>query len=111
MPTICFNCESACGLLAFVDKSTGRIDKFEGNPVHPGSRGRTCAKGPATINQVHDPERILYPLKRVGTRGEGKFERASWDEALADIGARIRRAGLCDRRVRSQMHRLRGAGG
>ena len=66
IPTICFNCESGCGLLAFVDKTTGKIQKFEGNPVHPGSRGRTCAKGPATINQVQDGERILTPLRRVG---------------------------------------------
>ncbi len=92
IPTICFNCESACGLLAFVDKGSGQITKFEGNPVHPGSRGRTCAKGPATINQVHDPERILHPLKRVGPRGAGRFERVSWDAALADIGGRIRKA-------------------
>jgi len=92
IPTICFNCESACGLLAFVDKDTGQVDKFEGNPVHPGSRGRTCAKGPATINQVRDPERILTPLRRVGPRGAGRFEPASWDEALAAIGGRVRRA-------------------
>ncbi len=45
VPTICFNCESACGLLAYVNKETGRIDKFEGNPVHPSSRGRLCAEG------------------------------------------------------------------
>src|SRR6266702_8425913 len=43
IPTICFNCEAACGLLAYVDKTTGKIQKFEGNPVHPGSRGRNCA--------------------------------------------------------------------
>ena len=72
VPTICFNCEAACGLLAYVDKDTMRIRKFEGNPLHPGSRGRNCAKGPATINQINDPERILYPLRRVGARGEGK---------------------------------------
>ena len=92
IPTICFNCESGCGLLAFVDKSTGRIEKFEGNPVHPGSRGRTCAKGPATINQVNDTERILTPLKRVGKRGEGRFEEVSWEDALDDIGGRIGKA-------------------
>jgi anaerobic selenocysteine-containing dehydrogenase len=73
VPTICFNCESACGLLAYVDKETGETQKFEGNPVHPGSRGRTCAKGPATINQVKDTERILTPLRRVGPRGSGQF--------------------------------------
>ncbi|MEQ8766229.1 MAG: molybdopterin-dependent oxidoreductase [Planctomycetota bacterium] len=92
VPTICFNCESACGLLGFVDKATGEVVKFEGNPVHPGSRGRTCAKGPATINQVKDPERILKPLKRSGPRGSGQFQEVSWQEALEDIGGRIRKA-------------------
>ena len=92
VPTTCFNCESACGLTAYVDKDNGTIRKFEGNPYHPGSRGRNCAKGPATINQITDPERILYPLKRVGERGAGDWERVSWDEALDTIAARIRKA-------------------
>ncbi|MBI1850152.1 MAG: molybdopterin-dependent oxidoreductase [Planctomycetes bacterium] len=92
VPTICFNCEAACGLLAYVDKETLKIKKLEGNPAHPGSRGRNCAKGPATINQVDDPERILYPLKRTGRRGEGQWARATWEEACATIGARMRRA-------------------
>ena len=92
IPTICFNCEAACGLLAYVDKEKMRIQKFEGNPAHPGSRGRNCAKGPATINQVNDPERILYPLRRAGKRGEGKWERVRWDEVLDDLGGRIRKA-------------------
>ena len=89
IPTTCFNCEACCGLLAYVDKSTGQIAKFEGNPTHPASRGRNCAKGPATITQVYDPERILYPLKRVGKRGEGKWQRVTWDQALTEIGSRI----------------------
>jgi anaerobic selenocysteine-containing dehydrogenase len=92
IPTICFNCEAGCGLLAYVDKETGKIRKFEGNPAHPGSRGRNCAKGPATLNQVNDPERILYPLRRAGKRGEGKWERVTWDEALDDLAGRIRKA-------------------
>ena len=92
VPTICFNCEAACGLLAFVDKETSEIRKFEGNPVHPGSRGRTCAKGPATLNQVRDPERILAPLRRRGPRGSGEFEEVTWGEALKEIGGRIRAA-------------------
>src|SRR4029079_10073688 len=50
VPTTCFNCEAACGLLAYVDKDSGEIRKLEGNPLHPGSRGRHCAKGPATPN-------------------------------------------------------------
>ncbi|GMQ93576.1 MAG: molybdopterin-dependent oxidoreductase [Acidimicrobiia bacterium] len=92
VPTTCFNCESACGLLAYVDKDSGEIRKFEGNPEHPGSRGRNCAKGPATINQVYDPERILYPMRRVGERGSGEWERVTWDEALTDIGDRMGKA-------------------
>ena len=92
VPTTCFNCESACGLLAYVDRETRQVRKFEGNPEHPGSRGRNCAKGPATLNQITDPDRILYPLRRAGARGEGRWERVSWDEALDDIAARIRAA-------------------
>jgi anaerobic selenocysteine-containing dehydrogenase len=105
VPTICFNCESACGLLAYVDTSTLKIQKFEGNPLHPGSRGRNCAKGPATLNQVYDPDRILYPLKRVGRRGEGKWKRVSWDEALDDIAARIRRA-IVEKRLTEIMYHV-----
>ncbi|HZG53874.1 MAG TPA: molybdopterin-dependent oxidoreductase [Pyrinomonadaceae bacterium] len=92
VPTTCFNCESSCGLLAYVDRESLQVQKFEGNPEHPGSRGRNCAKGPATLNQITDPDRILYPLKRAGRRGEGKWERVSWDEALEAIAARIRKA-------------------
>jgi anaerobic selenocysteine-containing dehydrogenase len=104
IPTICFNCEAACGLLGFVDKETLRIRRFEGNPEHPGSRGRNCAKGPATLNQVTDPERIRYPLKRVGKRGEGKWQRVSWDEVLDDIAARVRKALQEDRRNEIMYH-------
>jgi anaerobic selenocysteine-containing dehydrogenase len=92
VPTTCFNCESACGLLAYVDKETLGVRKFEGNPEHPGSRGRNCAKGPATLNQVTDPDRILYPLKRAGRRGEGKWVQVGWDEVLEDLAGRIRKA-------------------
>ena len=92
VPTTCFNCESACGLLAYVDRDTLEVRKFEGNPEHPGSRGRNCAKGPATVTQLTDPDRILTPLKRAGERGEGKWERVGWDEALDDIAGRIRAA-------------------
>ncbi len=90
IPTICFNCEAACGLLSYVDTTTHQIRKIEGNPLHPGSRGRNCAKGPATHNQLTDPDRIMHPLKRAGKRGEGRWQRVTWDEALDDISARIR---------------------
>jgi anaerobic selenocysteine-containing dehydrogenase len=105
IPTICFNCEAACGLLAYVDRDTRAIVRFEGNPEHPGSRGRNCAKGPATLNQVTDPERIRYPLRRVGPRGGGQWERVTWDEALDDIASRIR-AALIEGRQREVMYHL-----
>jgi anaerobic selenocysteine-containing dehydrogenase len=104
VPTTCFNCESACGLLAYIDKVTGEVQKFEGNPEHPGSRGRNCAKGPATLNQVTDPDRILYPLKRSGKRGEGKWERTTWDEALDTLATRIRNAIVENRKHEIMYH-------
>jgi anaerobic selenocysteine-containing dehydrogenase len=97
VPTTCFNCESACGLLAYVDRDTLQVRKFEGNPEHPGSRGRNCAKGPATINQVTDPDRILHPLRRVGERGSGRWEQIGWDEALDAVAEKARTAIVEDR--------------
>jgi anaerobic selenocysteine-containing dehydrogenase len=104
VPTTCFNCESACGLLAYVDRDTGQVRKFEGNPEHPGSRGRNCAKGPATLNQVTDPDRILYPLRRSGPRGGGQWERVSWDEVLDALAARIAAALLESRQNEVMVH-------
>jgi len=105
VPTTCFNCESACGLLAYVDRDTNKVRKFEGNPEHPGSRGRNCAKGPATLNQIEDPDRILFPQKRTGPRGGGQWARISWDEALDDIAARIRKA-IVDGRENEVMYHV-----
>jgi anaerobic selenocysteine-containing dehydrogenase len=92
VPTVCFNCEAACGLLAYVDRETLEIRKLEGNPEHPGSRGRNCAKGPATLNQINDPERILHPLRRKGPRGGGGWERVSWDHVLDTFAERMHEA-------------------
>lgn len=104
VPTSCFNCEAGCGLLAYFDRETGQIAKIEGNPEHPASRGRNCAKGPATLNQVYDPERIMHPLKRVGERGSGQWERITWDQALTEIGERIRTAFVEDRKNEVMYH-------
>lgn len=104
IPSICFNCESACGIIAYVNKDTLDVRKIEGNPLHPGSRGRTCAKGVVTPNQLEDPDRILYPVKRVGKRGGGEWARVTWDEALEDIGGRIRKAIVEGRRREVMYH-------
>jgi len=104
VPTTCFNCEAACGLVAYVDRDTREIRKLEGNPYHPASRGKNCAKGPATLNQVQDPQRILYPMKRVGPRGSGKFERTTWNEVLDVFATQIRKALVEGRRTEVMYH-------
>jgi anaerobic selenocysteine-containing dehydrogenase len=104
IPSVCFNCESACGILAYVDQEKLTVRKIEGHPLHPGSRGRTCAKGVVTPNQLEDPDRILYPMKRDGDRGSGKWRQVSWDEALDEIGGRIRKAIVENRRHEIMYH-------
>lgn len=88
IPSVCLQCVTTCGIIGFVEN--GRLVKIEGNPEHPNNRGRICAKGQAGINQVYDPDRILYPMKRVGKRGEGKWKRISWDEALNEVAGKLR---------------------
>ena len=92
VPTVCNNCEAACGLTAWIDKDNLVVKKFMGNPFHSGSRGRNCAKGYATLSQMYDPDRIPFPLKRASgsKRGEGKWVRTTWEEALETIGKKIR---------------------
>lgn len=87
IPSTCMQCSSGCGILAFV--SDGAVVKIEGNPVHPNNRGRLCAKGQAGVNHLYSPDRILFPMKRVGKRGEGKWKRISWEEARREIIARL----------------------
>ena len=79
VPTTCLNCYARCGILGYVEN--GRIVKLGGNPKHPNSRGRMCAKGHGGLNLEYDPERILQPMRRRGRRGEGKWEANSWEEA------------------------------
>ena len=88
IPSTCLQCVAVCGIIGYVED--GRLVKIEGNPEHPNSRGRICAKGQAGVNQVYDPDRILYPMKRVGKRGEGKWRRITWDEALDEVAARLK---------------------
>jgi thiosulfate reductase/polysulfide reductase chain A len=80
IPTTCEMCVWRCGVLAKVKE--GRVVKLEGNPNHPHSRGRLCARGQSGLMNTYDPDRVLTPLIRVGKRGEGKFRQATWDEAL-----------------------------
>ncbi len=81
IPSICEMCFWRCGILGNVDKH-GKLLKIEGNPAHPLTHGRLCARGNSGHKLAYDPDRLKYPLMRVGKRGEGKFKRVSWGEAL-----------------------------
>lgn len=81
--TMCEMCVWRCGVRAKVVE--GRVVKLEGNPEHPHSKGRLCARGQSGLMNTYDPDRVLTPLIRVGKRGEGKFRQASWDEALETV--------------------------
>jgi thiosulfate reductase/polysulfide reductase chain A len=80
VPTLCEMCVWRCGVLARV--RDGRVVKLEGNPAHPHSRGKLCARGQAGLMTTYDPDRVLQPLIRVGERGSGTFRKSSWEEAL-----------------------------
>ena len=86
-PSTCFSCHNTCECLVYCDSATGRVLRVEGDPDSPQTHGRLCVKGLSAANLCHNRERLLHPLKRVGERGEGKFQEISWDEAL-DITAK-----------------------
>ncbi|WP_082789940.1 molybdopterin-containing oxidoreductase family protein [Paenibacillus sp. GM2] len=86
-PAVCpLDCPDTCGLL--LHKENGRIVKVAGNPDHPITQGAICNKVRNMTERIYHPERVLYPLRRVGAKGEGKFERITWNEAIAEIAER-----------------------
>ncbi|MBA2595215.1 MAG: molybdopterin oxidoreductase family protein [Chloroflexia bacterium] len=82
------DCPDTCAWLVTVED--GVAVKLVGDPDHPITRGGLCAKVNPYLERVYSPERVLYPLRRVGKKGEGHFARVSWDEALSGIAARLR---------------------
>ncbi|KQB93360.1 putative oxidoreductase YoaE [Geobacillus sp. PA-3] len=86
-PSVCsLDCPDQCGLL--VHKKDGKIVKIQGDPSHPVTKGHICNKVRNMMERIYDPKRLKYPLKRIGAKGEGKFARISWDEALETIAAK-----------------------
>ena len=73
-------CHGGCGVLAHIED--GKLVKIEGDPDHPWNQGRLCARCLAMTQYVDHPDRLTRPIKRVGARGEGKWEEISWDEAF-----------------------------
>ncbi len=84
LPSTCTQCPAGCGIIGYVEES--RLVKIGGNTKHISNGSSLCARGQAGINALYDPDRILVPLKRTGTRGENaSWKPISWDAAYAEI--------------------------
>ena len=81
------DCPDACSLLVNVEN--GHATRLRGDPGHPVTRGFLCGKVAQYLDREYSPERLLYPQKRVGAKGEGRFERITWDEALDSIARNL----------------------
>jgi anaerobic selenocysteine-containing dehydrogenase len=84
------DCPDTCSLLINVENGVG--SRLRGNPDHPVTRGFLCGKVAQYLEREYSPERLLYPRKRTGTKGEGRFVRIGWDEALDTVADRLRSA-------------------
>ncbi|WP_457571795.1 molybdopterin-dependent oxidoreductase [Desulfovulcanus sp.] len=87
--SICFMCTVRCPIRVLVENDD--VKWIEGNPYVPGIEGALCAKGSAGISFLKDYERPQYPMIRTGARGEGKWRRASWDEALGYVASKLKK--------------------
>jgi anaerobic selenocysteine-containing dehydrogenase len=82
------DCPDCCSLLVTVEN--GRGTKLRGNPDHPVTRGFLCGKVAQYLEREYSPGRLLYPQRRKGAKGEGRFERIGWDEALDTIAGQLK---------------------
>jgi anaerobic selenocysteine-containing dehydrogenase len=82
------DCPDTCAMLVTVED--GRAVRVAGDPEHPFTRGFLCAKVNRYLERTYHPERLLHPLRRVGPKGAGRFERITWDEALDEVARRLR---------------------
>ena len=82
------DCPDACGLLINVENGQG--SRLRGDPKHPVTRGFVCGKVARYLEREYSPDRLLYPQRRMGVKGEGRFARIGWDEALDEITARLK---------------------
>ena len=87
LKSVCRGCHGGCGTLLHVDG--GQLVKVVGDPESPMNRGRLCPIGLATLDLVYHPDRLKVPLRRTGERGEGKWARITWDEALDEIAGKL----------------------
>ena len=87
-------CHEGCGVLVYSDKETGKFVKCEGDPDDPYNRGALCPRCLAFKQVEFHPDRILHPMRRVGERGSGQWERITWDEALETCYKEFRRISM-----------------
>src|SRR6516164_9638145 len=80
------DCPDTCGVITEVQD--GRAVKFYGDPDHPLTKGWLCAKVRPYLDHVYHPNRLLYPMRRMGPKGSGQWQRISWQEAVAEIATR-----------------------
>jgi len=104
VPTVCAQCMGGCGTMVRV--IDGWATNIIGNPLHPVNRGTLCPKGIAGLQGLYDPDRIRSPLKRVGNRGENRWEPLSWEDALQKVTESLK-----DLRQNGEPHRLVVLGG
>src|SRR5437763_4897222 len=102
-PSICPLCSAGCGMTVRVMEGDAEVirngqpgvtkmglaKRLEGDPAHPISQGKLCTRGQAAAEITYHPERVGHPLKRSGTRGDGKFEEISWDQALTELVGKL----------------------
>ena len=81
------DCPDTCSLLVHIDN--GRATRLRGNPAHPVTRGFLCGKVARYLDREYHPDRLLYPQKRIGAKGEGRFTRIGWEEALDTIAEKL----------------------
>ena len=81
-------CHSSCGILIYT--KDGKVERIEGDPLDPCSNGKLCIRCLTLDESINNPDRLKYPLRRAGERGENKWERISWDEAYDEIEAKVR---------------------
>src|SRR4249919_2470843 len=82
------DCPDTCAWQVTVE--AGRAMELRGDREHPFTRGGLCSKVNQYIERAYSPERLLYPLKRVGPKGSGRFERVAWGEVLDVIAGQLR---------------------
>src|SRR5688572_26891542 len=118
-PSVCPLCASGCGLTVRVmgaeadvvrDGKAGVVQimaakKLEGSASHPVNRGGLCARGQAAIQVTYHPDRITQPLKRMGNRGEGRYEAVSWEDALAEVVTKLNELGTTTPRALAYLMR------